>query len=148
MSRRIPRNGFSIIELMVVVAIFGVVASIGFSAYKISEYKNQLALAANTIAFDLRRAQLLSQAVDGDSSWGVAIKNQNVTIFKGASYAVRDVSADDTISLPGLVSVSGLGEIIFSKMNGLPQSVGTTTVSTSNGDSKNIVINTKGMVSY
>lgn len=141
-------QGFSLIELLIVIFIFGVIASMSVSAYKQTQGQQQAQLAANTLASSFRRAQIQAQAVSGDSQWGVKIQDKSIIVFKGNSYASRAAASDELITLPASVYFSGLEEVVFTKMFGLPQTTGTTTITGFAGQPFNVVINSKGTVSY
>ena len=142
------QKGFTIVELLVVIFIFGVIASMSFNVYKSAQAKNQTALAANSLAFAFRRAQVQAQSQDGDAQWGVKIQKGAITIFQGSSYALRNMAFDETDNIAGTISFSGLSEVAFSKMYGLPQAIGTTTITGFNNQIINVAINSKGTVSY
>ena len=134
-------------ELLLSIAIIGLLAGLSLPVYRTLMQKNDLDIATTTIALSLRRAQVLSQAVDGDTTWGVNTQNNNIVIFKGTSYATRDATFDETFDVPTNVGLSGSTEIVFAKFTGLPQTTGTINLSTAN-DSRSVTINDKGTVSY
>ncbi len=109
--------------------------------------KNDLDIAAVSIAQSLRRAQILSQSVDGDTSWGVKAQSGSITLFKGTSFAARDTNFDETFEVPTTIGVGGGAEIIFAKFTGLPQTTGNINISTES-DSRSLTINEKGTVGY
>lgn len=145
---RTNEHGFSLIELLVVMSIIGVIASLGFGAYKVAQVKNQSATVVNAVVSGLRRAQIQSQANDGDLQWGVRIQNNNVIVFKGATYASRVTSFDESYSLPSGFIYTGLSEIVFSKLYGYPVTAGTISIAGRDGTVQPITINAKGTISY
>ncbi|OGY44746.1 MAG: hypothetical protein A3B89_01420 [Candidatus Buchananbacteria bacterium RIFCSPHIGHO2_02_FULL_40_13] len=140
-------TGFTLLEMLLSIAVIAIIAGIGVPVYQSFQVRNDLDLAVNTVAQSLRRAQLLSQAVEGDMTWGVYVGNNKITIFKGASYFSRDIGFDEVFDLAKTITPSGNQEIIFNKFTGWPQSSGTLILTTIN-DSKTITINAKGLVSY
>lgn len=149
-SQIIIRNktGFTLIEMILSVTIIGIMTAIIVPIYYSFQVRNDLDIAATTTAQSLRRATLLSQAVDGDTSWGVKIQTGNITLFKGISYVVRDITYDEVSNLPTSITPSGLSEIVFTKFLGLPVSTGTVTLTSNANETRTITINAKGMVSY
>jgi len=139
--------GFTLLEILLAISVLAIIAGIGIPVYQSFGVRNDLDLSVNTIAQSLRRAQILSEAVEGDTTWGVYVNNNVITIFKGSSYATRDVAYDETFSYSQAITPSGEQEIIFNKFTGEPQSFGTLTLSTLN-DSKIITINSQGLISY
>lgn len=140
-------RGFSLLELLLSVALIGVIAAFSIPVYLNMQVKNDLDIAAVTVSQTLRRAQVLSQAVEGDISWGVKIQTGSITLFKGTSYAARDSSFDETFSINANLSSSGVLEEVYTKFYGMPGTAGSITLSSPN-DSRIITINAKGMIDY
>ncbi len=141
-------KGFTLLEILMSIALITVVAGIGVPVYQSFQVKNDLDVAVNSWAQALIRAQALSRATDGDSTWGAGIQSGNLTLFKGTSFALRDTAYDEVFDIAGSITPSGLTEIVFAKFSGLPQSTGTTTLTSSTNEVRAIAINSKGMVSY
>lgn len=142
------KRGFTLIEMMLSVATIGIMAGMAIPIYQSFQMRNDLDIMTVEIAQTLRRAQVLSQAVDGDISWGVKIQNDSLVLFKGISYIARDTSFDEMFEMPLTITPSGMTEVIFTKFSGWPQTTGTTTLTSNNNETRTITINTKGMVSY
>lgn len=140
-------KGFTLLELLLSIALISVLAGFSLPIYRTLIKKNDLDIAVNSIAASMRRAQILSQAVDGDISWGVKVQSGSIVVFKGASYTTRDTAYDESFDLQSSTSPSGTTEVVFAKLTGLPQSTGTTTL-TSESDTRTVSINAKGMVGY
>lgn len=140
-------QGFTLLELLLSVAIISLLAGLSLPVYRTLLSKNDLDIAAQVSANSLRRAEILSQATDGDNTWGVKAQNGSIVIFKGASYATRDTTFDETFNVPASITVGGTTEILFAKFTGLPQTTGTLNLS-SESDSRAVTINSKGMVNY
>ncbi len=140
--------GFTFIEVLLSVALIGILAGISAPIYVSFQVRNDIHIAATTVAHTFRRAEVLSQAVDGDTSWGVSVQNGSITLFQGASYVVRNTSLDEIFEVPTSISVSGLQEVVFSKFYGSPQTTGTTTLTSVNNDVRTIHINAQGTVSF
>lgn len=117
------------------------------SYYKFKE-SSDLDAVFNLVNNTLTKSQNRSQFIFKDSNWGIKLLNNQLTTFKGASYATRDTSADEKINLPPNITVSGLTEIVFSKLKGYPNVTGTISLINNSGQTKNIIINEKGSVSY
>jgi len=138
--------GFTLIEIMLVVALIVAIGGISAPVYQIFQNKNNLSGASDIISQTLKRAQLLSQAVDGDSSWGVYIGSGSVVLFKGLSYASRDSSFDEIFEISSNIIPSGLQEIHFSKLYGYPQTTGSITLTSSDNETIFLTINSSGMI--
>jgi prepilin-type N-terminal cleavage/methylation domain-containing protein len=143
-----PKHGFTILEIILSVALIAVFAAVSMPVYQAFQERNDLDIATISIAQTLRRAQFLSQAVDGDTSWGVYIQSGSATLFKGVSFATRDTSYDEVFDVSSNITTSGVLEIVFSKFTGLPQTTGTIILTSSTNETRTITINTKGTVGY
>lgn len=141
-------KGFTLIELILVIATITVLSAIAIPVYSLLQVRNDLDVATNTTIQTLRRAQTLSQAVDGDSIWGVKLQTSDITLFKGADYALRDTTYDEDYSLSGNVTPTGVSEVVFSKLLGNPNTTGTLILTSSNNEIQNITLNSKGFLDY
>lgn len=144
---RNTNRGFTLVELLLSIAMIGVLSAITAPVWSRIQTKNDLDVATVTLVHSLRRAQALSVASDGDSVWGVETLSGSITVFKGDSYATRDTTYDEVFDLPAAIAVGGPAEITFSKLLGAPSTTGTISL-TDGSDSANIVINSKGMVGF
>jgi prepilin-type N-terminal cleavage/methylation domain-containing protein len=145
-------NGFTLLEVLLSIAAITIIAGISIPIYQAFQNRNNLDIAAVSFAQTARRAQVLSQAVSGDTSWGVYAQSGSITLFKGASFGTRDASYDETFDLPSSMTLSSpLGnfwEVVFTKFTGMPQATGVLTLTSSNNETRNITLNAKGMASY
>ena len=138
--------GFTFFELIIVVAIIGTLAALSMPFVSAFQTRNDLDVAANTLAQTTRRAQSLAMATDLDSQWGVKITNQDIVLFKGASYVARDPSYDEAYSISSNILVSTTTEVVFLKFSGTTAGG---TINLANGnDTRTVTINEKGIVSY
>lgn len=146
-SYRKKQSGFTLIEVLISLALIMLIMAISVPLYQSFQIRNDLSIAINTTAHMLRRAQLLSQAVDIDS-WGVYIQNGRLTLFRGPSFASRNPDFDELVELPSISLASGLSEIVFSKFSGKPQTIGTISLTSTNNEISTLNINEEGIISY
>lgn len=141
--------GFTLLEVLLSVAIMSIIAAMSLPVLAAFNDRNNLDLAAQGIASQLRRAGTYSRGVSGDSQWGVHMQSGAVTLYKGASFASRDTAYDEPTVISGPVAVTGLSDVVFSKLSGLPSQSGSVTLTNTNtNDVRTITINAQGMVSY
>ena len=140
--------GFTLIEILLSLAVMATIAGMGASIYVSYEQNNALDIATSTIVENLRRASALSEAMEGDTSWGVAIGTSTVTLFQGSSFATRNQNFDEIFKLSRSITTSGIPEIVFLKATATPQTTGTITLTTTANATSTITINSKGMVAF
>jgi len=141
-------SGFTLIEIILVVALIGIISGIGLPIYNTMSGSNNLDVAENMLVASLRRAEVLSAASSGDSEWGVGVTPGAFVLFKGSTYASRDVGFDEVYDITDSIQTSGLTEVVFSKMSGAPHFTGGITLTSPSGETKQITINEKGTVDF
>ncbi len=137
-------KGFTIIEVVVTLGIlaiiFGATAPINWEFYQKIELRTEY----NNYLSYLKLARAASLANKNASAHGVYVGLNNVTVFEGNSYALRNQSQDQIFSLSSLVTVTGATEIIF---NPLSANTTNSTITLSNSlGVYNIDINTQGKI--
>lgn len=116
------RRGFTLIEGILALTIVALMGGITVPLYMNYQIQNDLNLAMQQATQGLRRAQLLSQAREGDSVWGFFVPAG--TLYKGDSYSERDEAFDEVYPMPSSITVSGsILEVSYSR-EGLPDRFG------------------------
>jgi len=142
------RLSFTLLEVLLSVAVVVVLTAISIPISLALQIRNDVDVATFIAVQDLRRAQVLAQAIDGDNTWGMRTQVGSITLFKGASYGGRDPDFDEIFELSSSITPSGFQEVVFAKLTGYPQTTGILTLTTSTGDVRNISVNAKGTISY
>lgn len=142
------REGFTLIEVLLSVAIIGMLVGISLPVYESFSRRNDLDVTAQGVVSLLRRAESYSRAVKADAVWSVEIQTSSATLFQGTSFASRNTAYDETVAIPSSVAPSGLTEVQFSKLSAAPNTTGTVTLLSNTNDTRAIAINAEGMVSY
>lgn len=139
-------KGLTLIEILISILILVILAlliPLGIDFYKRQELENQ----ARAVLQTLRRAQLKAMAIEFDSSFGVHLTDERYVLFKGNSYETRDPQYDEVFNFPEIISVSGLSEIVFSKLEGRPSVTGEIILNI--GEEKRvIIIDESGLASF
>ena len=95
----------------------------------------------------LRKAQTYAMAGKQGSTWSVNFSSNTITLYKGLSFAGRDPAFDEEFSVNPAVSVSGISDIDYARVTGLPTPVTATITISSGSNSKTVTINSQGVVS-
>ena len=141
------KKNFTLVELIMVMGILALLTVISLPL-AINFYRTrQLDVHENGIVQVLRRAQLKAMSVEDDSSFGVYITPDRYVLFKGDSYSARDFTYDEIYELPSNLSVSGISEIVFSRLRGVPSNTGNIILAINN-KSEIININELGTINY
>ncbi len=144
-SFRIP--GFTAIELMLSVAILAAIAGFAVAGFFGFQARNDLNMTTDLVVQNLRQAQIYARTSREGGAWGVALDADEMTLFQGDSYASRNSAFDEVYPLPVMLTVSGLSEVVFSRVYGIPYPTGTIDlVSEVNGEQHRVVVNDRGMV--
>lgn len=142
------KNGFTLLEVLLTVATISLLAAISMPVYQNFQVRNDLDVAAAEAAQSLFRAQALSVGMEGDSSWGVRVQSGAIVLFRGVNFSARDSAYDEFFTVPASIIPSGVQEVVFTKFSGLPQTTGTIILTSNTNEIRNIIINSKGMVTY
>ena len=142
-----PEKGITLLEVMLVIAIFvfliGISSPLVIDFYKSRQFDTHF----SNVVQALRRAQLNSMTGRLDSLFGVYLQPSSYTLFKGQSYSERDVAFDEVFELPANISISGISEVVFSKIRGIPSETGDVMISYER-KSGTININEIGLINY
>lgn len=139
-------SGFTLFEILLSVSLVGMISVFAIPLLQSFIFTNQLDENTIVTAKILRTAQTYSQAQREDSTWGVRISTNAITLFKGTSYTSRDQSFDLLYSFTG-TTLSGPTEIIYAKRTGVPSTTSTITL-TRNNKTKQITQNAKGTLTF
>lgn len=141
-------KGFTLPEMLLSVTLLSIIGGMVIPMYRTFMIRNDLDVATMTLVHNLRRAQSLSQSSDGDSVWGVHVGVGSILIYKGASYVLRDPNFDENTSITKTIVPTGLSEVNYSKVLGVPTATGTISLTSQINEIRNVTINDKGTVDY
>lgn len=142
-------RGFTLIELLLSVSILTLIAGVSLPVVMSFKNRHDIVVETQSVAEALRRAQQYSATGRGDDTWGVNFQSGIVTVFKGASYAARDTAYDEVDTFPDSLTLSYIGDVVYTKLYGVPSVSGVQTITSQvSGETKNVTLNAKGMVDY
>jgi prepilin-type N-terminal cleavage/methylation domain-containing protein len=147
-AKRSNPLGFTLIEILLVIAIFSIVVFAGLPLIRGIVFQNDLEMASLVVVSTLRQAENSSRNGLEDSAWGVRINYPDLILFKGNNYSSRDTTKDLAYTLNSNLTFSGLSEIVYSKMNAIPSTTGNIVITNINNNLVTININAKGRISY
>jgi hypothetical protein len=150
MKAKLP--AVSLIETLLAVSLFAIIVSIPFSINSGVVYRVESESAQAQIGHAFRRAQLYAQQSRNDSSWGVYIQSNRVTVFAGNSYAARNTLYDDVLTFDikhiTIAVTSGSAEVVYTKVFAVQSASSTISVSTSGSPNKTIALSANGALTY
>ncbi|OGD86750.1 hypothetical protein A2164_01605 [Candidatus Curtissbacteria bacterium RBG_13_35_7] len=150
-------KGFTLIELMVVMAIFALITGFGALNLVNLQTKSSLAADVNTLVADIKEQQIKTMVGDmgGTASqieFGVYFESNRYTLFQGTSYSSNPSNFPIDLSDNTTLTTSfPLSQLVFSVNSGevLNFSAGSNQITvqdTINGDQKIITINRYGAI--
>jgi hypothetical protein len=141
------KQGFLIVEVLMILILFIIISGL-FAPLTINFYRSgQINAHVDGVSIALRRAQIKSLNSEDDSAFGFYIDSEKYILFKGAEYKSRDESYDEIFYLPDGLTVSGLDEVGFDRITGIPSDTGDIILMFGN-KSQTVSINEVGMVDY
>lgn len=145
---RYKAGGFSLAEVVVVLAIVGIIFGVSATVYKNLYRQNDLEVASGALVKSLRYASANAEQGVRNSRWGIKIADGQIVIFSGNDYVSRNAGYDIAFRYPSNLAASGTTEFIFEKVTGMPLIIGTTTITDQSSSTKQIYINAKGTITY
>lgn len=117
-------SGFTLLEVLLAGALLVTLTGLVVPMSVVQFRTYQLSEATLNLEQILRRTQASAWAGFQDSAHGIALQSNQYVVFQGSSYATRDTSHDELISVPG-ISLSGPSEIVFEALTGTPAATAT-----------------------
>jgi prepilin-type N-terminal cleavage/methylation domain-containing protein len=144
----LKNKGFSLLELMLVIAVIAIIFSVA-TPLAIDFYQRQLVNEVqDNIINTLKQARHNAVLQKNDSNFGVNISTstEKFILFQGDSYDTRIDTYDEEYDLMPDIAILGPTEVVFSKLTGLPSATGTISLVVGN-IARGILIGDSGDVS-
>ncbi len=145
------QKGFTLIEMLVVIAVIGIIALVVMPSFSTMRQRAVLKSATSDVLSALDKARSQTLASVNSSEYGVHFQSDKVVIFKGTVYSAVDANNENIlIASPATIStitLSGGGsDVYFNRLTGAPNKTGTVVVSVSSV-TKTVTINATGAAS-
>jgi prepilin-type N-terminal cleavage/methylation domain-containing protein len=139
--------GFTIIEVLIVIGLLGVIAGMGLTI-DLNFYTREIRSSEHiTLISLLHRARSNAMNNVSYSDHGIHIENHTYTIFSEMPYDSSNLSNQIINANPNFI-ITGLNEVIFEKMSGNTENVGTVNIVDVNGNEKIINIQANGLIDW
>jgi len=139
------KNGFTMVELLLVIGLTIVVGSMSAIFYSRFLIQTAVLNAVDQVAGQMRKAQTYAMAGKQNGNWGVSFTAPTLILYSGDSYALRNSVFDEEFRVNSNVSISGLTDVNFGRMTGLPGAAAVI-VGSGGNNSQTISINSQGTV--
>jgi len=131
------RAGFSIVEILVVIAIMGIILTIAVMSFSAARSKKQLEITVDSISAKLEEAKANAVSGKGGLSYGMNFTSTSYTLFSGDTFNPNSVTNSSSTVPVGITvtrNISGGGsDIVFSRMTGTPQTTGNIVITGTSG---------------
>lgn len=144
----LKQSGFTLLEIMLVIAIIGILGGLSLPIYLNFQIRNDQDIAVSSLVSFLRQAHTRAVSGEEDSAWGVEIATNHITLFKGADFSVRDPSFDQVYTSTASITFSPTSEIIFVQLSGEPNITPTIIIQGATVSNKTVAINEKGVIDF
>ena len=145
-----PREGYSVIELIITMAIFLLMISIGTLSLLNIKHKSSLSSAVNSFSADFKEQQIKAMAGDSEgqstiSDQGVHFESTSYTLFR-SSYILNG-SGNFVVNLPDQLQFTNSNtQVIFAKGSGDASGVSSIVMKDTDGSQKTITVNSYGVI--
>ncbi len=131
-------KGFTLLELILVSGIAILLCTLVVPAYRNCLIRNDLSIATGQVTQALARTRLLSESGKYDTGWGFNVSSG--TLYKGNSYDLRDPNFDEHYFVPTTIEVSGIQDIFYEKLTGIPSQTGQIILTTRTNEQRRVII--------
>ena len=134
-------------ELIITLGISAMILAVSWPLISNMYLSFQITSERDNLIGVLRKAQSLAFTNQDQSSYGLYILENQYIVFKGDSYAARDTAFDEKFAKPSDIIISGLSEVVFTSLSGIPNATGTFNISNSR-QNLSIQINEEGTINW
>jgi prepilin-type N-terminal cleavage/methylation domain-containing protein len=146
------KRGFSLIELLIVLAIMGILTGIVLSTFQVYKKSQALDKDVETIVETLRQARSQTLSSQNASKYGVHITSTAITLFVGSTYSAGSASNQDfslqvSDAVLSINLVGGGSDVVFNRLTGDTSQSGSVVISSASiSRTKTVTIYSTGLV--
>lgn len=150
MKKRIFQKGISIIEILITIAILGILTGISVSIFSSLANSQSLEKEAEIVASYINKAR--NNAINSleFSTHGVSFASSTVSVFYGSNPNTTPTTTTYSLSTRQKIwyvsLTNGQSYLYFNKLTGKPNTSGTLQVRDGNGNARTITIYATGLV--
>jgi Tfp pilus assembly protein FimT len=140
------KKGIGIVEILVTIAIIGVIATFAIPEYSKMKKNETLKTATSDIVSTLNKAR--SQTLDSldSSEYGVHFETDKVTVFKGTVFSATDsknqiIEIISPVVISNISLMNGASDIYFNRLTGVPNITGSIIISIPSDQNLKRIIN-------
>lgn len=140
------QRGFTFIEVLLVIAIIGLIGGLAIPFYQSFQVSSQLDDTTQAVVQALRRAQAEAMASVGYESAGVHFEQNRFVVFRGKEFNSSDPFNENTEAPRTLSIQAEVKDLIFTRVRGTSLTPGTIVMKDNIGGSRTITVNEEGAV--
>jgi prepilin-type N-terminal cleavage/methylation domain-containing protein len=148
------QDGFTLVELVITLAIFGILVLIGIGLSSNTLGRNQTGNVTQDVVTTLRRAQWQSMNGHEDIEWGVHFETDLFVLFKAPTYSVSDpdnvlTNLPNDVEITSITLTGGGSDVIFIDKFGSTIEDGSIVIENINSNElRTVTVNAAGMIDW
>ncbi|MBM2820875.1 MAG: hypothetical protein HW405_635 [Candidatus Berkelbacteria bacterium] len=145
-------KSYTLIEILIVIGILAILTGLASLSIVSFGKSSDIDTSKTIVVGAFKEARAQSMAVVDDKSWGVHLETNKAVIYadSGSGYSPSDQAnyskVLETNTTLTWILTGGGAEVLFEKRTGKTQNSGTITLSGSAAVSREIIINSEGMI--
>jgi len=139
------KKGFTLIELIIVIALISILGFLSTGFYSRFYNQNAVSTVTDELTQEFRKAQIYAMMGKQNGNWGVHNNTTSIVLFQGSTFTGRNTAFDETFAVNSNIIITGLTDLIFSRMTGTPSATPTIIISSAN-NTRTITVNSQGVV--
>lgn len=137
-------KGFTLIEIAVVIGIMAILGTSALVSFSASRNVRDLTTSSQNTLSILRLAQSRTLAGEDDSAWGIRLESNQITLFKGNTFAVSPLTTvyplPSSMQITNIVLNGGGSDVVFKRVTGETDQTGTFLLSVINAPSSSFSV--------